>query len=63
MDRDGIKILLELAGDRFPRLSHLWLDAGYNGQGQGCRWVEKVLCGLDGADRAVPTEAGWHRRR
>ena len=25
-DRDGIKPLLEHAKDRFPRLSHLWLD-------------------------------------
>ena len=33
MDRDGIKILLEpSAPDRLPRLSHLWLDAGYTGQ-------------------------------
>ena len=30
-DRDGIKPLMELVGERFPRLSHLWLDAGYNG--------------------------------
>jgi len=30
-DRDGIKPLMELVKDRFPRLSHLWLDAGYNG--------------------------------
>jgi transposase len=28
-DRDGIKPLMELVGERFPRLSHLWLDAGY----------------------------------
>src|SRR3712207_1468617 len=28
-DRDGIKPLMELASERFPRLSHLWLDAGY----------------------------------
>ena len=33
MDRDGIKLLLEpSSSDRLPRLSHLWLDAGYNGQ-------------------------------
>jgi hypothetical protein len=29
-DRDGIKPLMEFVGERFPRLSHLWLDAGYN---------------------------------
>jgi putative transposase len=43
MDRDGIKILLEGARERFPRLSHLWLDAGYNGKGKGKDWVEKTL--------------------
>ncbi len=31
---DGIKPLMELVEDRFPRLSHLWLDAGYNGKGR-----------------------------
>ena len=30
-DRDGIKSLLERVRERFQRLSHLWLDAGYNG--------------------------------
>ena len=33
----------ELVGERFPRLSHLWLDAGYNGKGKGKDWVEKAL--------------------
>jgi len=43
MDRDGIKPLLERVGRSFPRLSHLWLDAGYNGKGKGKDWVEKAL--------------------
>jgi putative transposase len=43
MDRDGIKPLLERIEGRFPRLSHLWLDAGYNGQGKGADWVQKAL--------------------
>jgi putative transposase len=31
-DREGIKLLLEpSSSDRVPRLSHLWLDAGYTG--------------------------------
>ena len=35
-DRDGIKLLLEPAVNTgLPRLSHLWLDAGYTGQGRG----------------------------
>jgi transposase len=32
------------ARDRLPeRLSHLWLDAGYTGEGKGADWVQKVL--------------------
>jgi putative transposase len=44
-DRDGIKLLLEPAVNTgFPRLSHLWLDAGYTGQeNRGAGWVEKTL--------------------
>jgi putative transposase len=45
-DRDGIKLLLEIAArERLPkRLSHLWLDAGYTGQDKkGAGWVEKTL--------------------
>jgi putative transposase len=40
-DEDGIKLLLESARDRLPRLSHLWVDAGYRGRGK--EWVENVL--------------------
>ena len=43
MDRDGIKTLLEATGESFPRLSHVWLDAAYNGQHKGADWVEKVV--------------------
>ncbi len=43
MDRDGIKLLLEGASTRFPRLEQLWLDSGYNGEGKGKDWVEKTL--------------------
>jgi putative transposase len=42
-DRDGIKLLLEDAKESFPRMRHLWLDAGYNGEGKGKDRVEKVL--------------------
>jgi putative transposase len=43
-DRDGIKLLLESSlPDVLPRLSHLWLDAGYTGQERGAGWVEKAL--------------------
>jgi putative transposase len=40
-DEDGIKLLLNSARDRLPRLCHLWVDAGY--QGRGRRWAEEVL--------------------
>jgi transposase len=43
MDHEGIKLLLERAGERFPRLSHLWLDSGYRGEDKGKGWVQKVL--------------------
>jgi putative transposase len=33
-DEDGIKLLLESARGRFPRLSHLWVEAGYRGRGR-----------------------------
>ena len=44
-DREGIKLLLDIAArNHLPeRLSHLWLDAGYTGQDNGAGWVEKTL--------------------
>ena len=43
MDWDGIKTLLQQANRRFPRLKHLWVDAGYRGEDRGKDWVEKTL--------------------
>jgi putative transposase len=43
VDQEGIKELLEHARESLPRLSHLWLDAGYRGEDKGRGWVEKVL--------------------
>jgi putative transposase len=43
MDYEGIKALLWKARERFPRLSHLLLDAGYSGEDKGADWVEKAL--------------------
>jgi putative transposase len=43
MDYEGIKMLLHRAQERFPRLSHLWLDAGYRGEDKGADWVRKTL--------------------
>ena len=43
VDSEGIKPLLERAKELFPRLSYLWLDAGYRGEEKDKGWVEKVL--------------------
>ena len=43
MDYEGIKTLLQNAGEVFPRLKHLWLDGGYRGEDKGKDWVEKAL--------------------
>ena len=43
-DREGIKTLLEPRQGVLPqRLSHLWMDAGYTGEGRGADWVHKAL--------------------
>jgi putative transposase len=43
-DREGIKTLLEPRQALLPeRLSHLWMDAGYTGEGRGADWVQRVL--------------------
>jgi putative transposase len=43
MDYEGVKLLLEQAGEQFSRLKHLWLDAGYRGEGKGADWIVKTL--------------------
>jgi putative transposase len=43
LDHEGIKALLRGADEWFPRLSHLWLDAGYRGEDKGADWVRKTL--------------------
>ena len=43
LDHEGIKTLLRRVNERFPRLRHLWLDAGYRGEGKGADWVKKTL--------------------
>ena len=43
MDYEGIEKLLQQADEKFPRLKHLWLDAGYRGEDKGKGWVEKAL--------------------
>jgi putative transposase len=40
-DRDGAKVVLTGAPQRFPRLAHLWLDAGY--QGATVTWIEQEV--------------------
>jgi putative transposase len=45
MDRDGIILLLppKETREQFPRLAHVWLDAGYNGKEKGQAWIEKTF--------------------
>ena len=43
MDYEGIKTLLGRANEQFPRLRHLWLDAGYRGEDKGADWVRTSL--------------------
>ena len=43
MDYEGIKELPDRAKGMFPRLSHLWLDAGYSAEDKGGDWVQKTL--------------------
>jgi putative transposase len=43
MDHEGIKLLLGHVGEKFPRLSYLWLDSAYRGEDKGKDWVEKAL--------------------
>jgi hypothetical protein len=31
------------ADEHFPRLKHLWVDAGYRGEDKGKDWVQKTL--------------------
>jgi len=62
-DRDGIKLLVQIAAcDRLPqRLSHLWMDAGYTGEDKGAHWVQNVL--WDGRLRSCVTHLRWPQRR
>jgi putative transposase len=44
MDRDGVKLLLtDPITTTFPRLRHVWLDAGYNGHDKGKDGIERTL--------------------
>jgi hypothetical protein len=68
LDQEGIKALLRRADGQFPRLSHLWLDAGYRGEDKGADWVEKTLgWSVDLVERPrkpAPEEVlmGWARQ-
>ena len=58
--RTGIKALLESARTGLPRLSHLWLDAGYRG-GEGREWAEEVI-GVERGSRASAQKSPPRRR-
>jgi hypothetical protein len=38
--------VLRRAGEKFTRLSHLWLDAEYKGEDKGKGWAQKALGGV-----------------
>ena len=40
-DQDGLRLLLESGRTGLSRLSHVWLDAGYEGRGR--RWAEEAM--------------------
>lgn len=42
-DRDGGQLVLAQIGQAFPRMRHLWVDAGY--RGRLVTWVEETLHG------------------
>src|SRR5918999_1346040 len=39
----GMRPVWRRRGELFPRLKHLWVDAGYRGEDKGKDWVEKTL--------------------
>lgn len=45
MDRDGVALLLphDHIKAAFPHLTHVWLDAAYNGKDKGQEWIEQHL--------------------
>jgi putative transposase len=55
-DYEGIKTLLRGADGRSPRLSHLWLDAGYSRRGQGRR-LGREDPGLERGSLGAPEKA------
>ncbi len=40
-DRNAVHLPLAGMPDRFPRLCHIWVDAGYTGK--GVAWIEETL--------------------
>ncbi len=61
LDRDGIKLLLgPFLADRLPRLSHLWLDAGYTGQERAQGACKAYWAGVP---RALGIRPSRHPRR
>lgn len=55
-DRDGGRLLLDGVTERYPRLAHLWVDAGY--AGSFVTWAQTAL-GL--TVEQVQKEAAWTR--
>jgi putative transposase len=43
LDQEGIERLLDGAKEKFPRLSHLWLDAAYRGEEKVLGWTVDLV--------------------
>ena len=57
MDYEGIKTLRRQANERFPRLRHLWLDAGYRGEDKGAYSGYREGPGLERGSHRAPEKA------
>ena len=57
MDYEGIKTLLRKANEHFPRLRHLWLEAGYRGEDKGKDWALRRRWAGAPSSSSVPEKA------
>jgi putative transposase len=57
MDYEGIKTLLRKANEHFPRLRHLWVDAGYRGEDKGKDWALRRRWAGAPSSSSVPEKA------
>jgi putative transposase len=63
-DRDGAKLVLERAKDKYPRLALIWADGGYAGQlidwvKTTCQWALQIVKRSDDAQGFVVLPRRW----